>query len=679
LTERKAADRQLSKLQASLEAGDLIAVADGFSAGTSTSLLTRFRERKLILRAPIRARKAVAEILLRSAGVCLEPAQLGTFDRYLRFSLAVDAARRRSLERVHVQLRQMPRCSTADLLAVGEAVFDWYVAKLMKGADVYSVGASVAERERRLHDLNGALNDVGFAVARAVNECSRVALIETERRLGKEQRNLAAYVLRRVVKSAGQVNSFEWFFDSVAYGDFVVAECGATPSLTFRLEFADARRYLLQTLAIRRRLVLTLNQRREPRYVREKLEETRRPALNQAVDHYLSEVGSPTVVNVDLTRAEADSKQSLALIDAADDLLFAASRFDPKVAAYYIIAMAMRCYSVAARAIRADPRTGARSGLASPAIPLAQIACRIDDSADGLWVATALENLTSELPARSHFALMDRPFVKDGLYVARPFLGGDFGTWNITVRESLIQGGALGKDIGAIWEDFYAGSFADSDWRIVGRGVKLKRDGHVLTDVDLLLLREDLLLVVQIKAMIGSGATVYDHWKNRQTIELGCAQARIAAEFLEADANTLVSLCGKRGAARVKHVQPVVLTNVHHFDGWTSDDVPVIGEVTRKAICEGAKVEYFDGNSGEVLHTHHFVKREDLTTGEILRLLGHPVELDVAAEGTEIQHRMERVGDLTFLIPEFAIREDLSGPPTHEPNLSKVPSAQALD
>ena len=67
----------------------------------------------------------------------------------------------------------------------GEAVFDWYVAKLMKGVDIYSVAASVAERERRLHDLNGALNDVASAVARAINECSRIAMVETKLRLGR--------------------------------------------------------------------------------------------------------------------------------------------------------------------------------------------------------------------------------------------------------------------------------------------------------------------------------------------------------------------------------------------------------------------------------------------------------------------------------------------------------------
>jgi hypothetical protein len=274
---------------------------------------------------------------------------------------------------------------------------------------------------------------------------------------------------------------------------------------------------------------------------------------------------------------------------------------------------------------------------------------------------------------RQSLRLVSRPFIKDGSNIARPFLGGDLGQWTVIVRESLIQGGALGKNVGAIWEDFYARCFTDSDWKIVGRGIKLRKDGRILTDVDLLLLREDLLLVMQVKALAGSGATVYDHWKNRQTIELGCQQGRTAAEFLEANAHSLIAICGKRHAVRVKHIQPVVLTNVNHYDGWSFDDVPVIGEVTRKAICEGTKVEFFDAKSGEVIHAQDFVKREDLSTEEILRILRHPVELDIAAETTEVQHHTERVGDLTFLMPEFVSRECLGRPLAHEPNPSMDP------
>ena len=355
----------------------------------------------------------------------------------------------------------------------------------------------------------------------------------------------------------------------------------------------------------------------------------------------------------------------LTVVDAEDDLLVAASRSDQRAVAYYVVAMAMRWYSAAADSVR-DASLAVGRRLAVPRIPLRDIAGGINGIGKEV-VAEAIENLTVELPARSHVSLADRPFVRDGAGVARPFLRGWGGTWTSVVREAVIQGGAIGKSVGAIWEDFYTKSFDDSDWKVVGRGVKLRNNGQILTDVDLLLLREDLLLVVQIKALIGLSNTPYDHWRNRQTVQFGCVQARVAAEFLESHRNALVSICGKRSASGIKHVQPVVLTNIDQLNGWRVDDVPVISEVTRKAICRGSRVDYHDSRSGEVIHTHHFVKREELTTASILQLLQQSIEMQVAAEGTDTTHSTHDIGELTLLMPEFVIQAHANGPPPHEP------------
>jgi hypothetical protein len=662
---KRAIDRQLSDLRCSLEAADLSSVAAHLSGGLSPDWLGRFRERKLILKAPPSMREAVAG-LLRAAAFRLEPKEQAALDEYLKFSLAVDVARRKALQGVHDGLREMPRCSKADLLAAGRVVFDWFMVKLTKGVDVRSVGASVAERERRLHDLNGAANDIALAVARAINECSRIAMIETTVRLSKSQGRRASQVLRKVVRAAGEVNSFEWFFDCVSYGEFSVDEVVNEPRPTFRFHFVDARRYLLRSLAIRRKLVISYTGRRARRYVRGMLEDSQSLVFGKAVSYYLTKIGAPADSGVDLTHAQSVAKALLMAVDAEDDLLFAASRLGPGVAAHYLVAMAMRWYAVAARAVEVNAGAGVRGELASPAIPLAEIADCIS-AIDGSFIASALENLTSELPARSHFVLLECPFVKDGAHVVRPFLGGELGNWNVAVRAAMIQGGTVGKEVGTIWEEFYAASFADSEWRLVGRGVKLRRDGRILTDVDLILLREDLLLIVQIKALVGSGLTPYDHWKNRQTIEFGCFQGRTAAEYFGKNPDALISICGKRAASGVNYIQPLVLTNLDHLDGWSFDGVPVAGEVTRKAICRGSRVDYFDSNSGEVLHTHHFVRPEDLTTEVILSLLRKPVELEIAAEGAEIEHGVHTVGDLTLLMPEFVTRPDLNGLPAHEP------------
>jgi len=172
----------------------------------------------------------------------------------------------------------------------------------------------------------------------------------------------------------------------------------------------------------------------------------------------------------------------------------------------------------------------------------------------------------------------------------------------------------------------------------------------------------DLLLVVQVKALIGSGDTSYDHWKNRQVIEAGCRQARIVADYLSEDRSKLVSICGRRRAESIRIIQPVVLTNVAQLQGWNHLNVPVISESTRKAICRGSKVDYFNSSTGELVHTKVFVGPDELSTNEILRLIREPIELKIAAEKPEVVYRFDQFGSVSFYLPEFAMNPDAFEP-----------------
>lgn len=664
--DNKSGSRLLAKLRSALDEGDIAEVSALLSGGVNSDILVRIREQKFILRAPLHLREEVAE-LLRTAGRGLESAEQAEFDSYLEFALAIDAARRRCLERVHAELTRMPRCSKADLLIMGQEVLSISMARLMRGADIHAVEISVAERERRLHDLNGAANDLVMAVARVVNECARVGQMASEVHLGEAQRHQAIQVLLQALTPAGETNSLEWFFDSVSYGEFKVDKAQDTIRPTYRLHFVDSKRYLLKTLAIRRSLIVRFVGQRNPRFVRDKLKEMEPVVLEQAVAYYLWKAGCPASSRVDLARAHSTSSAMLMEVDAEDDLLVAASHFDPRVLAHYVVSMALRWHSAAAESVRLAFNIGERHVLEMSTIPMDLIARSIG-GIDEKVIAEALENLTLDLPARSHVSLENRPFVRDGAGVARPFLQGGVGSWTSVVRESLIQGGAIGKSVGAIWEDFCANSFDGSEWKVVGRGVKLRSNGQTLTDVDLLLLREDLLLVMQIKGLVGLANTPYHHWRNRQTIQLGCSQAQVATNFLRSDLNALVSICGKRSASVIRYIQPVVLTNIHQLDGWRFNDVPVISEVTRKAICRGARVDYRDSHTGAVLHTHHFVSPENLTTESILQLMQQSIEMQIAAEGTETSHSVHDVGELRLLMPEFVMRSNSAEVPPHEPS-----------
>ncbi len=380
------------------------------------------------------------------------------------------------------------------------------------------------------------------------------------------------------------------------------------------------------------------------------------PLIFAAIDQILVDVPNASPPD-DVAPLIKSASRLLGAIDAEDDLLYGAAKdIAPDVTTYYFAALSLQWYSAAVDFVEKKQKPGVRKKFAQLPITLhAIVNCLIDDKARSLTVS-ALNRLTSDLPARSHFDLLKKPFGRSGTLHAFPLLLGDNGLWNVSVREELITGGRIGKDLGKIWEEFYAKSFSDSDWTVLGEGVRLKEKGEVITDVDLLLLREDLLLVVQIKALTGSGATQYDHWKNRKIIEWGCEQARIATEHLRRNPHTITSIASKSVTERIKHIEPVVFTNGTLFDGWTHRGVTVAGNTVRNSLTEGSSIDYTDSKTDKVIDTHIIVDKNELTTEKILWLLRNPVELQAVAD-EELRFSSIKIGNRVFNVPDLELSE----------------------
>lgn len=645
-----------------MAAADPGAVIAGFASDPSPEALVRFRERRLIHAAPADRRREAAKWLARAFAESRPAEDAAAFDRYLTFMIEVETLRLDRLRTLDEHLSRLPRCSITDLLRIGDRSFDGVVKKLRARLRGMTSDLPVPDLELRLHNLNGSLVDVAAGVMRTVNEAVRRNGAVPDRRLNREDLERAVRRFDRAVQVAGNVNSLEWLVDSVTFGEFQVTEAYTEQRLGFRLDYSDERRSLVRSLALRRRLVLRTYGRRTSRFVTAHLSQLEIPILTGALSHYLGEM-APDVFEGELGRLLNESAASLGQVGAEDDLLLAAAGEDARIGAHYAAAMGLRWYAIAGRAAaRLQPSLRHRGGALH--IPLMLIAAELEDGDDGAHVAGALEGLTIALPARHHNQLALRPFVRVSQGEAYPFFVGDVGQWNVAVREALIQGGSVGKSVGGVWETFIEKSFDDTDWRVVGRGVKLREHGKTLTDVDLLLQRDELLLVVQIKALVGAGHSPHDHWKNRQTVELGCRQARLAADFLEAHPEAVVAQCGRRGAAVVRVIQPVVITNVAHFEGWAQHGVPIIASTTQKAICDGSRVDYVDSGTQGIVSTEHFVRPEDLTTDTILSLIRDPPELRIAPERHGVHHIPQKIGEVGFLIPDITLRPPDGKEPT---------------
>lgn len=657
--ERKQTYKTVKELRSALAEGDIQRFQRTLETQPTHSLLKAIREQKLLVKNYAAEHELVVEIVRTVASTVLCSKELEEYSNYLSFIGYWQKSKESSESRLKSCFNNFPKVSIEELLQIFDKALYRFFSKLPYSAP--KENQTVADYEKSIHHRNGIANDVLFAALRALNDASRKVVHPSARKLSPSTRLSSIRRFYKAVQLASEVNSLDWIMDSVSYGDLVVSKLQTGSPIEARLEYADKKRSLMLNLAIRRKLIGVMHLPRNERYVREMLKASETSVLTEALEFYAGFVNeNPS--QIDMESLLRQSSARLAQVEAEDDLLMVASARAGKQnpATYYLTSMCLTWFGMAADAVqKAFPRSFRRRS--SVPIPSSLIESAVSN-AGGKQVAETIKELSSTLPTKSHQDLVGRPFLSVSEDDTLWLLNGDPGLWNLKVREALLSGGKVGDAYGHVWEEFLAKSFEDSDWQLIGRNKRLRLAGHTATEVDLLLKKNDLLLVVEVKAQIGSSITCYDHWRSRQTVEWGCRQAAAAAEFIKSNENWLISVAGKRLAEEVRHIQPLVLTNNDLLDGWHFEGVPVMGEVGRKAITTGAKVDYTD-QSGRVVSTRWITRKEELTTDRILWSLQNPVELLIAPESLETSHRVLKLGDFAVLTPQFDLRDDLESVP----------------
>lgn len=648
-------DRKTQKLVRRLvrlaEDGNADAFAKEIATTSSRQLILGCRRAKILMRADQSVRQELADMLKTSAGICMEATECEEFERYVSFSLAAADAREKTATLFNNAISKLPRLSRRQIIEVANRFFrkhmpDW--PDLLEGEPVPEL---VAENERRLHAMSGYSNDLSFAVARVINQAwPRCGQTDLRR---ADALSSARAPFREATRLASQLTALDYAHDSASFGHFLVSEVNEEKN-TIQLDIVDIRLNLIRILALRRRMTAILTGNRGERFVRDALRTGGEGVAHNALVRAMKRAGKGPPAQNDFELLERVLAQLLLEIGASDDLLFAASKGSIQLQMLYHMALALRINAAALKL--AALHLGPRARLAfDRRISLAELLDDISDPQVHAPACEAWDSLTIELPTQSYWDTLKKPFARTDESNAFCLMLGDADSWASQVRDLAIKGGETGRQFGHVWEDFTTRGFADTGWQIVGRNIRIVVNGNPVTEVDLLLLRDDLLLVVEIKALAGVGMNPYDHWKNRETIERGCRQAKLAAARLDDNRTLLVSVTSRRIAERVKVIQPLVLTNESLFDGWEHEGVPVAGETIRKAITQGTKVEYYDGHSGEIYRTDWHLRPEELNTPTILHALKDPIELKLGPERGDVQLHTVEIAGLTVLIPDLGV------------------------
>jgi hypothetical protein len=493
--------------------------------------------------------------------------------------------------------------------------------------------------EWTLHEISGHINDMVFSTCKAINEASRWVNHNKKGVSGQALREKATEAFRSLITLASKWNAIEYSLDRVSYGEWVVKSLNPEiPEIVF--DQVDVKLLRARTLGIRRLLVKRYVGRTFSLPSRQAFESLCHALTQNALTFYESQtrdVRRSYFENMDLSERIA---RLLDFLDTDDDFLVVISigNDHPEMLSHYLAVIGLQSCALSASFIKEKMSRKYRRQMICPIIPADLIVDTI--ASTGLSrqaIHEALSRQVVTLPMGHYLDLMARPFVRlpnrkivclDALINVN---------WASGIRR-LVEGGAIADTYGKVWERYVEDLLQRYKWRIVGRGIKLKNNhGHTATDIDILALKNDLLLVIQVKAIFSEGITPYDQWKARRIIVKGAEQAQTACEILTSDHSRAISIVGKRVFRHIKHIQPLVVTNDVMFTGWNYNDIPTISVKALISHLRGAIVE-FKSLKGEVISSQRFSKSDELTTEEFIDLLNNPLDWRIAKDSDTIEY-----------------------------------------
>ena len=127
--------------------------------------------------------------------------------------------------------------------------------------------------------------------------------------------------------------------------------------------------------------------------------------------------------------------------------------------------------------------------------------------------------------------------------------------------------GSFGKDA---FEPIVRGMTEKYGWKTITHPVRLKANGTITTDVDLLAYKAGVVLVGQVK-VANCGITTFDIWKTKQVVDKAILQSIKAQKAFDNDRQLLFSILKKEkiisSKKEIKTMLPIVISRSSYFIG----------------------------------------------------------------------------------------------------------------
>ncbi|MEN6328475.1 MAG: hypothetical protein ABFD18_19975 [Syntrophomonas sp.] len=142
----------------------------------------------------------------------------------------------------------------------------------------------------------------------------------------------------------------------------------------------------------------------------------------------------------------------------------------------------------------------------------------------------------------------------------------------------------FGKDV---FEKVIRGSLSSYGWKVLPFSVKIKCNGKIATDLDLVAYNQGIVILGQVK-VANCGRSRYDIWKTKHTINKAVEQINLSMSRIHEDSNLIYSALKNQGNTlkkeEIKKIIPVVITSSSLF--MELDESSNISIISYDMLCE---------------------------------------------------------------------------------------------
>jgi len=622
---------ELKEIKSSLISEDSKSFINLLSSTCDIEIFKIIKEQKLILLYP------KAEIITAYSNSALRLLNGETLEeelRYLQFISFYIELKKILIDKLDIVSKSFCTLSFSELLKEHNNIIDSFIKELEGNILFNNMPAFIEEMSLEekgnyyeiVHNsLRGRQNDAVFALLRSLNTSQKVFLKINDNSIKKD----FADNITDSLTISGFLNSLDYVHDNLSYSTCKISKIVNNKKPIFWLDFIDENYVKSREIGLRRMFTQRIIGSKRKSWLAESLFPIGFKAFEKAWNYYKND----NFKSNEFLKIKEELEKELEQLDVEDELLVSFGS-DNNIKHLYIKSVVLLAYITAMNYFNSDD------------FPIKQVKENLKSIyVDGECIGDDIDFTITELPVKNHIDLLLKPLLvsnTDSIHQIKYIASNHWVQW---ARNSCMKGGTIADKVGKAWEKFAEFTFEKNNWNIIGSSIEIKQGKNKITDIDLLVEMDNVVFIIQMKTFYTLDYNEYSQWKSKEKL-------RKAAKQLNAVDLTLIKeqlfKIGKTISAN--KIVPMILTNLHMYNGWNCDGARVVSFGSLSQFFNGANVEVVTID-GEILSSKKFMDLNVPVADEFIEFIQNPLDWRIANNTIKMSHHELEFDDFIVQIP----------------------------